>query len=213
MRAEKTNIILIGGGGHCKSCIEVIEATNLYNIVGILDLPSEKGKDVLGYEIIGNDDDYQKFKDLDYSFIITTGQIKSSKIRKRIFEALQDIQAKIETVIAPTATISKHAKIGIGSVVFHNCFINADANIGENCIINTAAIIEHDVIVGRHTHISTNSVINGNSKVGDNSFIGSNSCVSSGIIIGDEIVIGAGSTIVKNLLEAGTYVGSPTKIL
>ena len=27
------DIILIGGGGHCKSCIYVIEMTNKYNII------------------------------------------------------------------------------------------------------------------------------------------------------------------------------------
>jgi len=35
-------IILIGGGGHCLSCIDVIEQTGLYQIIGILDLPDWK---------------------------------------------------------------------------------------------------------------------------------------------------------------------------
>ena len=30
-------IILIGGGGHCKSCIDVIENGNKYKIRGIID--------------------------------------------------------------------------------------------------------------------------------------------------------------------------------
>lgn len=62
MEETKKNIILIGGGGHCKSCIEVIESTGKYNIVGVLDLPSELGKKILNYEVIGNDDDYLKYK-------------------------------------------------------------------------------------------------------------------------------------------------------
>jgi FlaA1/EpsC-like NDP-sugar epimerase len=50
-------LILIGGGGHCKSCIEVIESTGEFEIIGILDLPSKIGEKVLDYEIIGSDDD------------------------------------------------------------------------------------------------------------------------------------------------------------
>ena len=211
MKKDKTNIVLIGGGGHCKSCIEVIESTEQYTIVGILDLPSEKGKKVLGYEVIGDDSYYQKFNDLDYAFIITTGQIKSSQIRKRIFKELEEINATIETIISPTSTVSKHAKIGKGTVILHHCIVNAGANIEENCIINTAAIIEHDVKIGSHSHISTNAIVNGDAKVGRNSFIGSNSCISNGVKIANEIIVGAGSTVIHDLVEPGTYVGSPAK--
>ena len=35
---SKNNLILIGGGGHCKSCIDVIEQENKFNITGILDV-------------------------------------------------------------------------------------------------------------------------------------------------------------------------------
>ena len=50
-------IILIGGGGHCKSCIDVIEAEGKYDIAGILDMPEFVGEKILGYSIIGTDDD------------------------------------------------------------------------------------------------------------------------------------------------------------
>ncbi|MBI4309254.1 MAG: acetyltransferase, partial [Candidatus Omnitrophica bacterium] len=33
----KKNLILIGGGGHCKSCIDVIESENKFKIAGIVD--------------------------------------------------------------------------------------------------------------------------------------------------------------------------------
>ncbi len=57
----KHPIILIGGGGHCKSCIDVIESEGKFQIKGIIDLPSELGNKVLGYPVIGNDDDIDSF--------------------------------------------------------------------------------------------------------------------------------------------------------
>ena len=36
---QKPEIILVGGGGHCKSCIDVIEAEGRFIIKGIIDLP------------------------------------------------------------------------------------------------------------------------------------------------------------------------------
>ena len=51
------SLILIGGGGHCKSVIEVAESAG-YEIKGILDMPDEVGKEVLpGHKVISTDDE------------------------------------------------------------------------------------------------------------------------------------------------------------
>ncbi len=207
----KKNIILVGGGGHCKSCIDVIESTGLYTILGILDVPTEFGKSILDYKVIGNDDDYLKYKNLDYSFLITVGHIKSAALREKLFNKLVAIEAKIETVISPFAKVSRHSKIGRGTIVMHNSVINADANIGENNIINTSAVVEHDTKIGNHCHISTSATINGDCNLKNHIFVGSNTCISNGVEIGSEIIIGAGSTVLKNLTSKGIYVGTPAK--
>jgi len=49
------DIVLIGGGGHCRAIIDVLEQEGRFNIIGIIDKPELLGKTVLGYEIIGND--------------------------------------------------------------------------------------------------------------------------------------------------------------
>ena len=52
---QNEKIILIGGGGHCKSVIDVIEQEGKFQIAGIIDKQGNISK-VLGYPIIGNDD-------------------------------------------------------------------------------------------------------------------------------------------------------------
>ncbi len=52
-------IILIGGGGHCKSVIDVIEQEGRFEIVGIVDKTELIGTNVLGYSVIGNDSDLE----------------------------------------------------------------------------------------------------------------------------------------------------------
>ena len=68
----KNDIILIGGGGHCKSCIDVIEQESVYSIAGIVDLPEKKGENILGYEIFANDDDISelanKYENFEFVF-------------------------------------------------------------------------------------------------------------------------------------------------
>ena len=62
-------IILIGGGGHCKSVIDVIEQQGHFSISGIVDKPELFGTDVLGYPVIGNDSDLESLSKI---YIIST---------------------------------------------------------------------------------------------------------------------------------------------
>ena len=178
---SKENLILVGGGGHCKSVIDVAESAG-YTILGILDKPEEVGKQVLDYKIIGTDDDIPQYVDK-AEFVITVGQIKSCAIRKKIAERIEKAGGKLATIIASDATVSKYATIGEGTVILHKCVVNADARIGKNCIINTMANIEHEVEIGDFCHISTGVMINGNCSIGAESFLGSQSIVNQCITI------------------------------
>src|SRR6185437_4528788 len=204
---HKKPLILIGGGGHCKSCIDVIEATGAWNINGILDKNFAKGQLVLNYPVVGTDDDIDQLIAADNYFLVAIGQVKSAATRKRIFDILKFKSAKIATIISPEAIVSKYAVIGTGTIVHHHCIINADAHIGENNILNTTANIEHDVKVGSNNHISTNVVLNGSVNLGDDCFIGSGSVILNGISIANGVVIGAGSLVIKNIEDPGTYAG------
>jgi len=56
MKTEEA-IVLIGGGGHCRSCIDVIEEEGKYAIAGIVVRDHAHREEVPGYEIIGTDAD------------------------------------------------------------------------------------------------------------------------------------------------------------
>ena len=56
----KEKIIIIGSGGHAKSVIEVIESTDNWEIFGLIGLKSELNKKVLGYKVLGTDEDLKE---------------------------------------------------------------------------------------------------------------------------------------------------------
>jgi len=167
-------ILLIGGGGHCKSVIDVIEQEGKYKIAGIVDKKELIGQEVLGYKVIASDDDLEVlFTKYKYA-CVTVGQIKSNHLRVKLFTLLKEIGYELPIIISPLAYVSKHTIIEEGTVVLHHALVNAGAKIGVNCIINSKALIEHDVIIEEHCHISTATVINGGVVVKENTFIGSN---------------------------------------
>ena len=170
----KEKIVLIGGGGHCHSVIDVIELTNKYEIIGIIDTKENIGKKVLGYEIIGCDDDLETIFLSCKNALIKVGQIKTSDLRIKLFEKLKNIGFNLPIIVSSLAYVSKHSSIEEGTVIMHHALVNANVKIGKNCIINSKALIEHDCIIGNNCHISTASVLNGGVIVKDNTFFGSN---------------------------------------
>ena len=189
------NIVLIGGGGHCKSVMDVVESAG-YTILGVLDKPELIGAPVLDYKVIGTDDDMPQYVDK-AQFVITVGQIKSSALRRKLAQMVLDAGGKLATIVAADAYVSRYATIGEGTVVMHKAVVNAGAKIGANCIINTMANIEHDVQVGDFCHVSTGVMANGEVKIGTDSFIGSGSVIHQCVTIEANSIIPAGSVVRK----------------
>lgn len=204
----KRPLILIGGGGHCKSVIEVAESAG-YEIKGILDMPDEVGKEVLpGHKVIGTDDEIPQYVE-ECDFIITVGFIKNPALRIKLYNKVKAAGGRLATIIASTAHVSKYAELGEGIVIMHHAFVNAGAKIGDNCIINTFVNIEHDAEVGNQCHISTGTMVNGECKIGENCFIGSQSVCANCIEIASDIIVGAGSVVRKSIRVKGIYAGNP----
>ena len=189
-------IILIGGGGHCRSVIDVIELDGKFKIAGIIEKDKNLiGQKVLNYEVIGSDEDLEKFREkYEYAFI-TVGQIKNSSPRIKIFEKLKKLKFKLPVIVSPLAYVSKYSKIEEGTIIMHHALVNANTKIGKNCIINTKALIEHDAVIEDFCHISTGAIINGGVIVKQGSFVGSNSVTKEYIEIPQNSFIKAGSLV------------------
>ena len=202
-------LILLGGGGHCKSVIDVAESAG-YTILGVLDKPELVGSRIGDYQIIGTDDDIAKYAD-NAEFVITVGQIKSPAIRQKLDGLVKQFGGNLATIVADDAYVSKYATLGEGTVIMHKAFVNADATIGRNCIINTMANIEHDCRIGDFCHISTGATINGNVIIDEFSFIGSHSAVNQGVKIESKVVVGAGSVVISDISANSIVAGAPAK--
>lgn len=201
------SLILVGGGGHCKSVLEAAESGG-YSILGVLDMPEEVGKEILSTKVIGTDDDIPAYVDK-AEFVITVGFIKNPATRIKLYNKIKEAGGKFATIIASTAYVSKYATVGEGTVVMHHAFVNAGAKVGNNVILNTFTNIEHDAVIGDQCHISTGTMVNGDCKVGERCFIGSQSVLANGVTVGDDIIVGAGSLVRKSIKEKGIYFGNP----
>jgi sugar O-acyltransferase (sialic acid O-acetyltransferase NeuD family) len=207
----KKDLYLIGGGGHCRACIDVIEAVGQYRILGIVDLPAKLQEKNLGYTVLATDQDLERLARENCGFLVTIGQIGSPALRMKAFSSLEKLGVFLPRIISPRAYVSAHSQIGEGTIVMHGATLNAAASVGVNCILNTHSIVEHDAQIADHCHISTGVVINGECRVGAHTFIGSNSVLAHGVSIAADVVVGAGSVVHRDITEAGVYVGNPCR--
>ena len=190
------NIILIGGGGHCKSVIDVIEQEGRFKIAGIVDKPELLGSSILGYSVIGNNFDLNDLVKKYQNALITIGQIRSPVLRIELFDLAIKAGFILPKIISPNAYVSKHSTIGNGTVVMHNAIVNASVSIGDNCIINSKASIEHDCSISKHCHISTNATINGGVTIKTGCFIGSGATTKDSITIEENSFVKAASLVI-----------------
>jgi sugar O-acyltransferase (sialic acid O-acetyltransferase NeuD family) len=174
-------ILLIGGGGHCRSVIDVIEQEKKFHIAGIIDQKELIGEKVLGYPVIGCDEDLPHLRETYQYACITIGHITSNALRCKLFDLLETLRYELPVIISPLAYVSSHATLGQGTVVMHQALVNATAQIGKNCIINTKVLIEHDAVVENNCHISTGAIVNGGVVVKENTFYGSNATSKEGV--------------------------------
>ena len=201
-------LILIGGGGHCKSAIEAAESAG-YSIAGVLD---NQGDSVLGYPVLGTDDDLARYAP-DHQFVVAVGQIKDASIRRKIVQKVEAAGGVFATVVASTARVSRRAKLGAGTVVLHGAVVGPDAQIGAHCIVNTLANIEHDAAVGDFCHVSTGATVNGGCRVGNDVFLGSGSVLLNGAEVCADCVVAAASFVRKSIVRPGVYAGNPAVLM
>jgi sugar O-acyltransferase (sialic acid O-acetyltransferase NeuD family) len=191
-------IILIGAGGHARSCVDVIEDLKKFKVECLLE--KKIGNNLNQYKkIIYNRINLLKIYKKTKLALVSFGQIKNKFNRQKVYEDLKKIGFQFPIIKSKKAYISKNSKILDGTIVMHKSVINSNVIIGYNNIINTGSIIEHDVSIGNHNHIAPGAIINGGVKIGNNCFIGSGSIIKQGINIKNNSFIQAGQTILTNL--------------
>ena len=203
---NKNKLLIIGASGHGRVAADIAMKMNRWQQIAFLD-DDETIKFSMGIEVIGKSNDAFIYIS-DYDIFVAIG---NNKTREKIQSQLKKAGASIPTLIHPRATIGEKVEMGTGIMVMAGAVINCCSKIGEGCIVNTGATIDHDNVIEDYVHISPGVHIAGTVRVGKGSWMGIGSVVSNNVNIVNGCMIGAGAVVVKDITEAGTYVGVPVK--
>lgn len=146
--------------------------------------------------------------DLKYAISIGAHHGKARFERHRL---LRTSGLQPTTLVHQTAWISDGAQIGEACQVLAFAFVGTRARLGDAVILNTRASVDHECILGNGVHVGPGATLAGRVKVGDYTFIGTGASVRPDTSIAANCIIGAGTVVTRDILEPGTYVGSPAR--
>jgi sugar O-acyltransferase (sialic acid O-acetyltransferase NeuD family) len=116
-----------------------------------------------------------------------------------------------DTLIHPTVVMSQWVEVGAGSVICAGCVLTCQISIGQHCHLNLNSTVGHDCTFGDFCTVAPGTNISGNCAFGNRVDVGTQASFRQHVRICDDAVIGMGTVVVKDILEAGTYVGVPAK--
>lgn len=197
-------LLIAGASGHGKVIAELARLLPDYNEIAFLDDADEL---IAEGKVLGNIS-YAVSHKQEYDAIVAIG---NADIRKKIQEYYEKNGVNIATLIHPFSAVAQDVILGKGTVVMAGTVIQPGTRVGKGVIINTASSIDHDNEIGNYSHISIGSHLAGGVKIGTGTWIGAGATVSNNISICQNVMVGAGAVVVKDICEAGTYVGVPAE--
>ena len=204
-----TRLVIIGAGGHGKVVADCAKSVDRYNQIVFLDNGYPEHSGFCGWEVVGHPDDYLNFQQGSEYFVA----IGNNQARRQWQGTLQQNNCDIATLVHPSSQVGTDVSIGKGTLVLANCVINILTRIGEGCIVNTSASVDHDCQLGDFVHIAPGVRLAGTVTLHAGVFMGVASAAIPGVVIGKNTVVGAGATVVSDIPEAVTVVGTPAKVI
>lgn len=210
MKSKK--VLLIGGGGHCRSVLDSLFRLKEYDRIGIIDRESKA--QVLGVPVVGADSDLpQLFAQGWRNAVITLGSIGFPARRRALFQALKEIGFHLPAVVDPSALVGTASELGEGAFIGKRAVVNSGTRVGRCAIINTGAILEHDCSIGDFVHIAPGCTLCGEVTVGADTHIGAGSVIRQQIQIGANSLIGAGSVVICPIEGHVKAFGNPCRVV
>jgi UDP-N-acetylbacillosamine N-acetyltransferase len=199
-------VILVGA---FHETIELCQEVGL-EVFGIID--NLLSGSYFGISILGTDNEASELF-LKYPNIPVVLSPDLPVIRKRLFDFYNQIGFSFQTVVSPSAKISKTASIGTGCLIQHGANVSSSVKLDDFVKLNTFANIMHDCNLGKFSTVAPNAVLLGGVSSSELAFIGSNATILPGKKIGTKAVVGAGAVVTKDVENNVVVAGNPARAL
>jgi UDP-perosamine 4-acetyltransferase len=206
----KNDVVVVGGGGHAKVCIELLRAMG-ERVAICVEASDSPIAECMGVPVIHGDHQLRALAEAGYrrAFVAVGANVR----RVELADLVLGLGFDLVNAISPHAVLSSTARIGRGVAIMPSVVVNADAEIDDLAIINTGATIDHDCRIGRAAHVAPQCGIAGGVRIGACSFLGVGTVALPGVSVGRFVTVGAGAVITTSLPDSVLAVGVPARII
>jgi len=210
----RESIIIIGAARYAHVIIDIIEQMKQYVIVGLVDRAYTEGKKVMGYPLLGREEDLPELQKR-YAFTGAVIAVGDNAVRAFVAKKVAGLLPDLPFLPAfhPTAVIAPSSSVGAGSVVMAGAVINPNVQVGMHCIVNTNASLDHDGIMEDFASIAPGAVTGGDCRIGAFTAVGIGAVLLHGITVGRHSVIGAASLVTESLGDNIVAYGVPARVI
>ena len=146
---RQLNLLILGAGSHGHSVWETAETLGVFGEIKFLD------NYVRNEDVIGGFEDAEHLVDRFPCAFIAIGD---NQIRKTWAEKLKSWGYMFPHLISPDTTVSKHVKIGEGTIVMAQATISA-STIGDFVIVSSNALVSYGADVKDFVNLDSGSIV------------------------------------------------------
>jgi sugar O-acyltransferase (sialic acid O-acetyltransferase NeuD family) len=212
------DLIILGTGGNCLDIVDAVQAINeaatspRYRVLGFLDdNPASHGTNLGGLPVLGPLKSAASHAGC--QFVNGIGSTTNFWKKPAIIGQTGLPLDRFETILDPSARVSRYAEIGRGTVLLQNVTVNARARIGVHVIVLPGAVISHDCVFGDYGCVASSASLAGGVEAGEACYLGANCTVMSNVKLGRHSLVGMGAVVLKSAEERSVLVGNPARWL
>ena len=207
----KKRLLLIGGGGHCRSILDSVISQKEFDEIGIIDSGNAT---IFGISVVGTDADLPSLFENGWNYaFVSVGSIGETNTRRKLYSLIRSVGFNVPSIIDSSSIVSKTVDISDGVFIGKGAVVNCGTKLGCCSIVNSSSTIEHDCEIGDFAHIAPGSILCGQVSVGVDTHIGAGTVVRQCLFIGNRTIIGAGSVVVNSVPDGVMAYGNPCRIV
>lgn len=193
-------VVVVGGGGHAKMCIDILRQSKTFEILGIVDSVLDAGTRVLDVPVVGKLEELKRFYDSGARFAINgIGAPDRHFVREQIFRQIKEAGFSLPNLIHPRAIIEPSCVFGEGNQFMAGCVVGSAAVIADNCIVNSNAVVSHDCRLEDNVHVAPGAILGGAVEIGSNTLIGMGSTIYMHVRVGSRVTVVNGAHIYNHV--------------
>lgn len=204
--SEYFKLGVIGAGGHGKVVADTAERAGWSDVVFFDPRFGATEQTHSHWQLLGLPEEAQAHN-CDGYFVA----IGNSLARQQWNEWLLGRGLPLVSLIDPDASVSQYSMLESGVLVVAGAVINADTHIARGVIVNTRAAIDHDCTIAAYSHVCPGAALAGTVSVGEHSWLGIGCQVRQGARIGSRVTVAAGATVVSDIEDGLTVLGTPAR--